>query len=76
MRNDPDELRNLANEPAHAKTLADLKQQLASLKTALKDEDQFANEQPKDGVDGAAADRPALGRMTVPQAIASAGGQR
>jgi len=71
LRNDPDELRNLAGDPAHARTLAQLKQQLTQLKASLKDEDQFAKEQPKEGVGGVPAGTPALGRLTVAEAMAS-----
>jgi arylsulfatase A-like enzyme len=69
LKHDPNELRNLAGDPAHAKTLAELKQQLTKLKASLKDEDQFANEQPKEGVGGVPAGTPALGRLTIQQAI-------
>jgi hypothetical protein len=49
--NDPFELRNLYDEPAQQKTVKQLKAELARLKKQVKDEDQFANEQPVDGVD-------------------------
>jgi arylsulfatase A-like enzyme len=49
---DPDELHNLYNDPAQQATVAKLKEEMYRLKKELKDEDQFANEQPKNGVDG------------------------
>ena len=50
---DPDELHNLYAEPAEQATVAKLKEELYRLKKDLKDDDQYANEQPKNGVDGA-----------------------
>ncbi len=43
---DPDELHNLYNDPAQKETVAKLKTELYRLKKELKDDDQFANEQP------------------------------
>jgi arylsulfatase A-like enzyme len=48
---DPDELRNLYNDPAQQETVAKLKQELYRLKKEVKDDDQFACEQPPSGVD-------------------------
>ena len=45
---DPQEMRNIYGDPKSQKTVAMLKQQLYRLKKELKDEDQFANELPKD----------------------------
>jgi len=53
--NDPHELQNLYGLPGHEAITATLKQELLRLKTALHDEDQFANEQPPNGVDGPVA---------------------
>jgi arylsulfatase A-like enzyme len=50
--NDPNEQRNIYNDPAQASVVAQLKEQLYRLKKELKDDDQFANEQPPPGVDG------------------------
>jgi len=50
---DPFELHNLYGEPGHEQLTATLKAELQRLKQALRDEDQFANEQPPNGVDGA-----------------------
>ena len=50
--NDPNEQRNLYNDPAQQKLVAKLKKELYRLKRELKDEDQFASEQPPPGVDG------------------------
>jgi len=46
-----------------------LKTELARLKKELKDEDQFARELPKDGVDGNLDERTKLGPKTVKEAI-------
>jgi arylsulfatase A-like enzyme len=73
LRADPQELHNLAPDPAHAQTLAKLKQQLTELKKSMQDTDQFATQQPGDGVDGGGLERPALGRMTAGEAMAAAG---
>lgn len=48
---DPLELHNLCIEPAQAGTVANLKRELYRLKKEVKDEDQFANQQPPPGVD-------------------------
>lgn len=48
---DPQELHNLANDPALTATLATLKSELARLKREVKDDDRFANEQPGQDVD-------------------------
>ena len=49
---DPDELHNLYQDPAQQGTIAALKKELYRLKKDLKDDDQFADEQPPAGVDG------------------------
>jgi arylsulfatase A-like enzyme len=56
---DSQELRNLYNDPAQQKVVKKLKAELARLKKQVKDDDQFANEQPPDGVDG---ERPRKGK--------------
>jgi arylsulfatase A-like enzyme len=48
---DPHELRNVYADPAQAGTVKALKAELYRLKEELKDEDQFADELPKDDVD-------------------------
>ncbi len=45
---DPQEMHNIYNDPQAQKTVAMLKQELWRLKKELKDEDQFAEQQPKD----------------------------
>lgn len=45
---DPQEMRNIYSDPRAQKTVAMLKQELSRLKKELKDDDQFANELPKD----------------------------
>jgi len=47
---DPDELHNLYNDPAQKDTVAKLKAELSRLKKEVKDDDQFAYEQPFEGV--------------------------
>jgi arylsulfatase A-like enzyme len=53
LTTDPHELNNLYNEPSQQETVAKLKAELMRLKKEFKDDDQFANEQPKGGVDAA-----------------------
>ena len=48
LQTDPSELNNVYANPAYAGTLKRLKQELYRLKKELRDEDQFANEVPKD----------------------------
>lgn len=52
---DPHELHNLYGQPGHESTTATLKAELARLKQSVGDEDQFANEQLPNGVDGPVA---------------------
>jgi arylsulfatase A-like enzyme len=49
---DPAEMHNLYGQPGHEELTRTLKAELARLKAAVKDDDQFANEQPPNGVDG------------------------
>ena len=49
---DPDELHNLYNDPAQQEVVAKLKTELYRLKKEVKDDDQFANEQPPHDVGG------------------------
>jgi len=49
---DPDELHNLAYDPAHADLVAKLKQELYRLKKDVQDNDEFADRQPTTGVAG------------------------
>jgi arylsulfatase A-like enzyme len=53
--NDPYELHNLYGEPGVEALTAELKQQLGQLKRDLRDDDQLANDQLPDGVDGPVA---------------------
>ena len=66
---DPQEQKNLVNEPAQQMKFAELKIQLATLKKEMKDEDQFANELPKDGVDGNFPDHGQQGLQNVSEAL-------
>jgi arylsulfatase A-like enzyme len=54
LARDPREMRNLYDDPAHAPAVARLKAELQRLKKELKDDDQFADQQPPDGVDAPA----------------------
>jgi arylsulfatase A-like enzyme len=49
---DPDELHNLYHDPAQKDTVAKLKAELYRLKKEVKDDDQFAYEQPPEGASG------------------------
>jgi arylsulfatase A-like enzyme len=69
---DPREQRNLADDPAHAELLKTMKAELTRVKAEAQDDDRFAENQPKDGVD-APRDLPMNGRKTVAEAIALAG---
>ena len=50
--NDPFELHNLYGQRGQEKLIATLKAELVRLKRAVRDEDQLANEQLPNGVDG------------------------
>ena len=52
---DPQEMKNLYGQPGQETITASLKAELAKLKKAMKDDDQFADEQPPNGVDGTVA---------------------
>jgi arylsulfatase A-like enzyme len=49
---DPDELHNLYDDPAQQELVARLKTELYRLKKEVKDDDQYAEQQPPPGVDG------------------------
>jgi arylsulfatase A-like enzyme len=52
LAQDPDELHNLYNDPAQREVVAKLKTELYRLKKEVKDDDQFAYEQPPEGASG------------------------
>ena len=52
---DPLELHNLYGQPGQEQLTTTLKAELRRLKKAVRDDDQFANEQPPNGVDGTVA---------------------
>jgi arylsulfatase A-like enzyme len=52
LSQDPAEQKNIYDAPEAASFVTTLKAELARLRTELKDDDQFAEEIPKDGVDG------------------------
>jgi arylsulfatase A-like enzyme len=66
---DPDEQRNLIDDPAQAATVRQLKVELAKLRKDLGDDDRFATELPKDDVDGGFTDHGQLGERTAAQAM-------
>jgi arylsulfatase A-like enzyme len=57
LRNDPNELHNLYGDPQQKQTAAALKEELYRLKNELKDNDEFADKLPPDGVDGPFPDK-------------------
>lgn len=52
LTKDPNELHNIYNDPAQKETIAKLKAELYRLKKELKDDDQFSNGIPHEGVSG------------------------
>jgi len=54
LSTDPNELKNRYTDPTAQESVAKLKAELARLRKELKDDDQFANELPKDDVDAPA----------------------
>jgi arylsulfatase A-like enzyme len=50
LEKDPLEMRNVYSDPAYQKTVEQLKKEMYRLKKELKDEDQFADQLPKDDV--------------------------
>jgi arylsulfatase A-like enzyme len=62
LEKDPDELHNIYNDPGQQPIVTKLKAELYRLKKELKDDDQFANELPPDGVDGPFPDRKTINR--------------
>lgn len=59
LTQDPHELHNLYSDPAQKETVEQLKAELYRLKKEFKDNDQFADQQPPDDVDGPPPKRPA-----------------
>jgi arylsulfatase A-like enzyme len=72
LEKDPNEQKNIYGDPAAQPVIEKLKTELKRLQQELKDEEQFANSIPKDGVD-APRNVPKLGVKTVDEAIKSAG---
>ncbi len=66
---DPDEQRNLADDPEHAADLAAMRAELARAKAEAGDDDRFARGLPKDDVDGPFPGKAPLGTKTVAAAI-------
>ena len=57
LKNHPKELRNIYDDASQKDVVAKLKEELFRLKKELKDEDQFAEKLPADGVDGPFPDK-------------------
>jgi arylsulfatase A-like enzyme len=72
LMKDPQEQRNLIDDPAQSANVQQLKVELAKLRKDLGDDDRFATALPKDDVDGGFTDHGQLGPRTVPQAIEAA----
>jgi arylsulfatase A-like enzyme len=60
LRNDPEELRNIYSDEQQKEVVAKLKAEMYRLKKELKDDDQFADQQPQGGVDGPFPDKKPL----------------
>lgn len=65
LTKDPNELRNIYDEPASKELVAKLKTELYRLKKELKDNDEFADEQPPNGVDPQGGARTTPSRRAV-----------
>jgi arylsulfatase A-like enzyme len=65
LRNDPHELHNLYNDPAQQNLVAKLKTELYRLKKEVKDDDQFSDKLPPDGVDGPFPDKKPVPRRPL-----------
>jgi arylsulfatase A-like enzyme len=52
LQADPRELHNLYGQPGQERVTEELKQELGRLRASLRDDDQYAHEQPPPGVDG------------------------
>jgi arylsulfatase A-like enzyme len=76
LKADPNEQKNLANDPAHADELSKMKILLAKVKADAKDNDRFAGEIPKPGVDADFGDKKPQGQKTVAEAIALSSGAK
>src|SRR5262249_7471054 len=60
LRKDPDELNNIYNEPGQQTVVTELKAELYGLKNELRDNDQFADKVPLNGVDGPFPEKPRI----------------
>jgi arylsulfatase A-like enzyme len=70
LQADPNEQKNLVDDPASANKLAEMKTLLAKVKAEARDDDRFANKFPKDGVDANFGQKKPQGVKTVGEAIA------
>jgi arylsulfatase A-like enzyme len=70
LRSDQTEQRNIAGDEKEAGRLAEMKAELARLRKELRDDDQFADALPKDGVDGQFKEKKPLGVKTAAEAVA------
>ena len=75
LRSDPTEQKNIAGDEKEAARRAELKAELARLRKEFKDDDQFAETIPPNGVDGAAKEKTPLGVKTAAEAIGLTAGR-
>jgi hypothetical protein len=68
---DPMEQHNLIDDPSQSERIADLKRELTRLQQEFKDDGQYSDAIPKDGVDADFGKKKPLGVKTVAQAIAA-----
>jgi hypothetical protein len=71
LTKDPTEQHNLIDDPAQSNRIAELKRELARLQKEYKDDNQYSDVIPNDGVDENFGEKPPLGIKTVAEAIAA-----
>jgi arylsulfatase A-like enzyme len=71
LTKDPTEQHNLIDDPAQADRIAELKRELSRLQKEFKDDGQYSDEIPKDGVDADFGAKKPLGMKSVAEAIAA-----
>jgi arylsulfatase A-like enzyme len=67
LTKDPSEMHNVFADAAYAEVVQKLKAELLRLKKEVKDDDQFADKQPPNGVDGGLGNRPGRAGATQQQ---------
>jgi hypothetical protein len=71
LTKDPTEQRNLIEDPSQAGKIAEVKAELVRLQKEFKDDGQFSETIPRDGVDADFGNKRPLGTKTVAEAIAA-----